>query len=279
MIKYFFILIGIVSTCIVQGQSKQVQQPVGISGEWNKIEELTDEFDTLVIDKEKWNNNVADWGVWSWEPENAFLHNGSLHVRMSFEPHKRGGEQLYYKSGIVRSIKPITYGYFEARIKGCSRFPGVCPAFWMKGDLDGESSEIDFMEIQEIEKNISQIDCNLHANTMDNGKKVWHRERRHWNAPWDPRDDFHIYGCENTPDSIHWYIDGNKVLSAKNEYFHLPMYVMLSMGVRTPLRYFAAPNPEHPEAQRAFADPKTSTAEGFPTEMLVDWIRVWQRKE
>jgi len=279
MIKKFFTFIGIVSTCIVYGQSKQILQPVGIAGEWNKIEALTDEFNASTVDSEKWNNDVNDWGVWSWEPENANVKKGNLHVRMAYEPHQRGGEHLFYKSGIVKALKPITYGYFEARIKGCSRFPGVCPAFWMKGDLNGASAEIDFMEIQEVENNIKQIDCNLHANTVENGKVLWYRERRHWEAPWDPRDDYHVYGCENTPDSIHWYIDGLKILSAKNVYYHLPMYVMLSMGVRTPLRYFSKPDPEHPEAHRAYADPNTSTTEGFPTEMLVDWVRVWERKK
>jgi len=275
--KNTIILSGLLALILGCGRNDVKNTPLGITGTWTEVKELSDEFNFASVDTSIWDNDVNDWGVWSWEPENAYQQDGNLHVRMAYEPHQRNDEQLFYKSGIIRSLQPTTYGYFEARIKGCARFPGVCPAFWMKGDLNGESSEIDFMEIQEVEKDINQIDCNLHANILENGKKIWHRERRHWIAPWDPRDDFHVYGCENTSDSIHWYIDGQKILSARNEHFHLPMYVMLSMGVRTPLRYFAAPNPEHPEDQRAFANPETSTPDGFPTEMLVDWVRVWKR--
>jgi beta-glucanase (GH16 family) len=253
-------------------------EPYNMEGDWIMVEELSDEFETDEVDIQKWDNDVSDWGVWSWEPENAYQKDGNLHIRMVYDPHERNNEQLFYKSGIIRSVEPITYGFFEAKIKGCPRFPGVCPAFWMIGSKDGLSSEIDFMEIQEVQNDIHQIDCNLHARIKENGEFICFRERRHWVAPWDPRDDFHLYACENTPDSIHWYIDGQKVLSAPNTHFHLPMYVIVSMGVRTPLLYYDTPDPEHPESKRRYADAENSTPEGFPTEMIVDYVRVWKRK-
>jgi len=250
--------------------------PIGLGENWKQIYELSDDFEGEAVDLTKWNNDVDDWGVWSWEPENAYVQNGFLHIKMNYEPHVRNGQELYYKSGIIWSKEPITYGYFEARIKGCSKFPGVCPAFWMISSGNNESSEIDFMEIQEVKGNIHQIDCNLHAHVVENGDLTWKRERRHWIASWDPRDDFHVYGCENTLDSIHWYVDGQKVLSAENKHWHLPMYVILSMGLRSPLVYYDSPNPEYPESRERYPNAEKSTPEGFPTEMIVDWVRVWK---
>ena len=50
---------------------------------------------------------------------------------MTYEPYTRkGAQQLFYKSGIIRSHRQMTYGYYEARIKGCRLFPGACLAFW-----------------------------------------------------------------------------------------------------------------------------------------------------
>jgi beta-glucanase (GH16 family) len=243
---------------------------------WQLVSALSDEFDGNSVDATKWNNDPDSWGTWSWAKTNAYVKEGNLRIRMVYEPHQRGKEQLFYKSGIIRSHAEITFGYFEARIKGASRFPGVCPAFWMIGRQNGESSEIDFMEIQEVQGNVRQIDCNLHAHRKMDGKLTWIRERREWIAPWDPRDDYHVYACETTPETIKWFIDGQQILQATNTHWNLPMNVILSMGLRTPLRIHEGGTGE---GKITRPNPKASTPEGFPTEMLVDYVRVWKRTE
>jgi hypothetical protein len=103
----------------------------------------------------KWNTSVASWGDWTWDPANAKVvtqlpapdavadsssataatavgdippHSGYAALTMSYEEHQRGGQTRYYKAGIMKSALPagVTYGRFEARIKGASRWPGVC---------------------------------------------------------------------------------------------------------------------------------------------------------
>ena len=271
-----FFLIGIVFyACNIKGDSSVSEEPPMPENKQNKNWELvqacSDEFNGDKLDKAKWNNDYNDWGQWSWEPYNAFVEDSVLHIRMEYKPHTRDGQKLWYKSGIVRSYESIKYGYFEARVKGASKFPGVCPAFWAKGHKNGESAEIDFMEIQEVQNNIHQIDCNLHAHPIINGERKEIHQRRHWIADWDPRDDFHIYGCEWNKDSIKWFIDGKHVLSAPNKYWDLPMDVMASMAIRPPLRIYTEDG--------ARTNPEASTPEGFPTEMLVDYIRVWKEKQ
>jgi beta-glucanase (GH16 family) len=117
---------------------------------------------------------------------------------------------------------------------------------------------------------------NLHLRLADQkGEVRWLRPNidpelcaNSWIAPWDPRDDFHVYGCHVAKDSITWFIDGKQVAQKPNQYWHLPMNVTLSLGLR------------HPHIGWVGQDikpvPQAATSEGFPTTMEVDYVRVWE---
>ncbi len=72
--------------------------------------------------------------------------------------------------------------------------------------------------------------------------------------------------------------DGKLVLSMTyeaharkpNQYWHLPMNLILSLGLRHPHIGWVG--------QDMKPQPKAATAEGFPTSMEVDYVRVWERK-
>ncbi|TWT83628.1 Kappa-carrageenase precursor [Planctomycetes bacterium CA13] len=267
------------------------------SADWQFVPALSDEFNGDQVDTNKWNIDTEDWGTWSWEPGNAFQKDGSLHLQMVQETHQRGNQKLFYKSGIARSPKTITYGYFEAKVKGCSRFPGASPAFWLhsKGPenryaaTDGETvaySEIDVIELQQCEydfktkkhNDVNRIDCNLHTILVKDGKKQWLRPnmdpakcKNEYDSPWDPRDDYHVYAVENTKDTIVWYIDGKEVARKANLYWHLPMHVTLSLGLRYPFEAY--------KDGKRIPVPEKTTLEGFPTTMFVDYVRVWQNSQ
>lgn len=267
----------------------------GESSGWQFVGNQSDEFDGDQVNTKKWNIDTQDFGVWSWEPDNVSQQDGSMHVRMIHEEHQRGKQTLYYTSGLARNEKTITYGYFEARIKGCSRYPGACPSFWLYSigpqnryqARDGETvaySEIDVVELQQSEfdfetKNhfpVTRIDCNLHTTLIKDGKRVWARPnshpemcRNHIDSTWDPREDYHVYAVENSRESIVWYIDGKEVARKPNLYWHLPMHVTLSLGLRYPFVGYA-------NGERTTV-PEETTGEGFPTEMSVDYVRVWQK--
>ncbi|WP_272482036.1 kappa-carrageenase [Fuerstiella marisgermanici] len=201
---------------------------------------------------------------------------------------------MHYTSGMARIDKTMTYGYFEARIKGCSRYPGACPSFWLYSigpqnryqASDGETvaySEIDIVELQQSEFDsqtkkhfpVTRIDCNLHTVLIKDGKRVWSRPhtnpelcKTHFDSPWDPREDYHVYAVKNTKEEIVWYIDGNEVGRKPNLYWHLPMHVTLSLGLRYPFVTYKGG-----EMARV---PEKTTANGFPTHMSVDYVRVWR---
>ena len=244
------------------GAARISPQPASAVGQqWVLQDELSDEFNGQALDLKKWDNDVADWGVWSWEPENVWIENGLLKLRMHYKVHERQGQKLFYTSGIIKSkAPPIKYGCFEARIKAAPLYPGVCPAFWAYRTEKDLWTEIDFVELTERSRSVRLIDTHspvFRHPKLAAGTRLL--EPRTWEAPWDPRDAFHVYGCEWDEAEIKWFIDGQQVASRKNEFWHQPLDVVVSLGVRSPLK-------EHP------------SPEGFPTAFEVDYVRVWKVK-
>jgi hypothetical protein len=178
-------------------------------GNWTLQNEFSDEFDTLNLTK--WNTSVKSWGSWSWAPENVFVFNGNLQLTMSYEEHMcQPGLKCYYRSGIAKSRKPsgIAFGYFEARIKGASRWPGVCPAFWAwrnEASLPapvGYWTELDFVEMQESRSSSRDIDFTWHLFPPTEPKHL--QNSSHQTFAFDPRDDFHIYGAARWTSALRW---------------------------------------------------------------------------
>ncbi len=281
------VALGIVSTICAQSLPKAPH--IAKKGEkWELVDQFSDEFNGKRLDESKWNRDIGMWGVRSWSPDCVKVKNGNMALTMRYEEHESKGNEYFYKMGIARSKEKVTYGYFEARIKSASLFPGVCPAFWLysfgeKGEVNGEMityNEIDIVELTQGEvKNstVSTIDCNLHMRLIKDGKEVWQRPnthpelcRTHWEAPFDPREDYHIYACENRPDSIIFYVDNKRIGAKKNYYWHLPMNVTFTMEPRKPHHIYK-------DGQR-LANPAAATKEGFPTTMYVDWVRTWSKK-
>jgi beta-glucanase (GH16 family) len=287
-----------VSSILVTGCAPiEHRQPVGVPGKWTLVEEFSDEFDGADVDEAKWNRSLAPWGERAWRPGNVYTKDGFLHIRAAYDPHEHKGRKYFYTMGILMSRRTTTYGYFEARIKGCSKFRGLCPGFWLfsaggkhRMKVNGETvcySEIDIVEMLQglwhpevkAETPPNWIDCNLHLRLLKAGKEKWFRPnghpdmcRNHWEAPWDPRDDYHLYAVENSKEWIVWYIDGKEVARKPNLYWHLPMHLTLTLEARPPLIRWAGIDGREP-------DPKNCTSEGFPTEMTVDYVRSWVRTQ
>lgn len=266
---------------------------------WNR----SDDFNGTEVNRSKWNPNVSNVGVWSWDNNNVKVSNGTAKITVTQDNHTRtfwdGCNQkqvanfpLYYKSGILKSFGTGNYGYYEAKIKGASLFPGVCPAFWLYSSIDRSQSnpgdvqysEIDIIEMQQGDTNHGfgndpkGMEHNLHTIVVEpNGTPKWHRPKAYpeenlnlYNAPFDPRDGFHTYGCEVNKDEIIWYVDGIEVGRKENLYWHRQMNVTFSMGMRRQFTEFKC-NQFYPNAA-------ATTKNGFPTTMEIDYVRVWEKK-
>ncbi len=253
--------------------------------DWEINPDFSDEFNNPVIDQAKWNTDVGDWGTWSWEPENAYITDTVLTLRMKQQEHTRGGTDYYFTSGIAQIREEFTYGYFEAKIKASDKGQGTCPAFWVysvgqptpteEGGV--QYSEIDAIEIFQIPNQLQKLEMNLHTRIIENGVLTWKRpgqgdtELTHnsWDAPWDPRDEYHTYAVWNRLDSIFWYVDGIQRGAKKNYYWHLPMHLTVSMGLRTPYEKYID------GVRTVMPYPESTPEPGFPTEMYCDYVRVW----
>jgi len=279
------ILAAFVTSIIVNAQNPLSHQNM----QWNLLPTYSDEFNSATLNS-KWDTNVADWGTWSWEPKNAYVRDNNLVLKMQQEETVRnvGGvpTTFYFTSGIAQIPQTITYGYFEARIKASDKGQGTCPAFWLysvgqypavnEGDV--KYSEIDVVEIFQIPNEYKQLEMNLHTRIIENGVLTWKRPgqgdtelcHNSWDAPWDPRDDYHTYGVESRIDSIFWFVDGQLRGKKKNYYWHLPMHITVSMGLRTPYEKYID------GVRTVMPYPASSPEPGFPTEMFCDYVRVWE---
>ncbi len=253
---------------------------------WAINDDFSDEFNANELDLVKWDRDVRDWGTWSWEPSNAYLTDSALTLRMVHDQHIRSNRTFYFTSGILRNRETTTYGYFETRIKASAKGQGTCPAFWMysvgqpvpteEGGV--QYSEIDVIEIFQVPYDTQRLEMNLHARIIEDGTLTWKRPgqgdrdltHNTWLAPWDPRDEYHTYGVWNRLDSIFWYVDGVQRGAKKNYYWHLPMHLTVSMGLRTPYeRYIRG-------VRTVMPFPDSVPEPGFPTEMFCDYVRVWE---
>ncbi len=237
-----------------------------------------------------------NWATWSNRPENVAVNEGNLEITARYEPHVSDrGAQFYFTSGDIKTKELTVYGYFESRIKGADLWPGVCPAFWLYGSLPGGNdqgqventitySEIDIIELQQIPASKNMLALNLHTGALikdEEGKLV--RQplkagiipeicKTEFPVEWNPEDDYHVYACENRPDSVLFYIDGKRVGAKINYYWHMPMTLTVSMGMRNPYERYVAWD--------RYAVPATEEEAlevGFPTTMYVDYVRTYTR--
>lgn len=262
--------------------SALAQKPLGVPGNWVLQRNLSDEFKNG-LNTSKWERDPADWGPWSWEPNRVKVRNGKLFLTIDWKKHTRNGTQLYFTSGMIRSKAEIKYGYFEIKMKGTPRHPGTCPAFWTYSIgqpavvINGQTikyNEIDFPEIQQRQRNVKLIDWNL-IRADQNGKRTTRRITTGGGLgpSFDPRKKFHVYGCLWDKNRIEFYIDGVKVATAdptETQFQVLKQHLTISLGLREPFYKYDATGTRIPV-------PTNTRPSGFPTTMVVEYVRVWKR--
>ncbi len=238
--------------------------------------------------------------------ENIRVKDGDLQLtlkELSAVESGKNGADCYIGSGMLRSKEMIDcYGYFEARIKGADLWQGSCPSFWLytMGEDTADKNydeneitynEIDIIEMQQVPSDRQTMSSNLHLGVANNkGEAVTKKAgqylkmgRNEYQVTEVPDEDYHIYACENRPDSVVFYYDGRRVASKPNYFWHMKnrMRITLSLGVRTPYETYndngnrIAINPDDvPEAQRP-----TSGSVSDGSTMYVDYIRTYKRKD
>ena len=216
-----------------------------------------------------WGNNELE--SYTARPANVQISGGNLVITAVKEDYTGAdGIARHYTSGRLQTkgLFSQQYGRFEARIK-IPRGQGIWPAFWMLGnniDTAGwpACGEIDIME--NIGKEPAIVHGTLHAPgyppagytaayTLPNGQSF--------------ADNFHVFSVEWEPQQVRLYVDGNlyatdtKAGSPQPNSWPFdgqPFFMLLNLAV-------GGDWPGNPD----------STTQ-FPQQMLVDSVRVYQKK-
>lgn len=223
----------------------------------------SDEFNGSSIDSSAWNYNIGGHGWGNNEQQyytdkNAAIVNGNLVITGKAEKINDNG---YTSTRITTKGKhEFQYGKIEARIK-ITPGQGLWPAFWMLGaNIDNvgwpKCGEIDIME-------------HINADSVFYGTLHWVNNEKvsagnHMNAA---PGDYHVYAIEWDADSISWLLDDAKFHSVEirnnmnsTEEFHQPFFILINLAIGG-------------DWPGQIVDPGK-----IPAEMLVDYVRVYQKK-
>lgn len=235
-----------------------------VPDEWTLVFE--DHFEGDTVDKSAWDYGWG-WGRnTSYSPtriveENAYLQEGTLHLRGTHEDREMLG-------GALNTKNKVTFGpgsFFEARIRFAERDGFQC-AFWAKPNSEAWPPEIDVVEL--IQEGRGQEDVllsrhHLHYPTSTNpGDSSTHRDVGRTFEPGGVLTEcFHVYAVEWRRDRIVHYVNGKPIKEWTDETLleamekGAPFYMMFSLNINE----IAG----------------KSLNEEWGETMEVDWVRVW----
>ncbi len=267
--------VAVLSVALLAGACGQVSaEPPDTTEEgWELV--FRDDFDGTSLDTSKWHtchwwdvdgctiisNEELEW----YQPEQVIVGDGVLRLRAEpAEIEASNGETYPYVSGMVstgRSSSDLAeaprfsfqYGYVEASL-AVPDGAGLWPAFWMLPVTNESKPEIDIFEVY---ADPGVVKMRLHW-LDDAGERQRDGEEV---EIADLYEGLHTIGLEWTPDRLRWFIDGTEVWRVDENVPQEPMYLVLNLAVGG-----TAPGP-----------PDDTTP--FPAEVVVDWVRVWQRGE
>lgn len=231
----------------------------------------SDEFDGVQLDRTNWTYDVGDsWPNGELEsytdrPDNSVVQNGCLVIIAKQEQYNSNN----YTSARLRSQTKadFLYGKMAARIK-LPVGQGIWPAFWMMPTCSvyggwPSSGEIDILET--INKG-DRVYGTMHF-TNAQGQHTSSGGSYYANGLCFA-NDFHVYAIEWDPNEIRWYVDDVEYFSetrwssGTNPYpapFDQQFYFILNVAIGG-----------------SWAGPPDATTV-FPQQMLVDWVRVYQK--
>jgi len=234
-----------------------------IEGDWEVITELTDEFEEG-IDNTKWLTRDPKWdGRFPsyFESSNISVEDGLLQLtcreinKQDKPPYSSEGSYTHAAAAFKSRIK-IKYGYFEIEAKASDS--KYWNAFWLYDYTKTDWTEIDVFEIV-AEKNYLVRTAHLfyarpdYEGTID--KHIKRQEEEYYPAGF--LSSYHVYGLDWNKDRITWYVDGEAVFSAKNQFWHQELYVIFDA-----------------EINMAWPGLPDSTEEVFQ----IKYIRSWRKK-
>lgn len=228
-------------------------------------------------DSSRWSLDVGGngWGnkeleTYTSHSANSYVDDGRLVIKVLKETFT-GPDSItrnYTSARLLTKNKfSRAYGRFEARIK-IPYGQGIWPAFWMLGDnIDAAGwpncGEVDIME--NIGREPAIVHGTFHGPGYSGGSGIGAAYKLPSGRKFS--DDFHTFGVEWQPNVLRFYVDGvlyetrtpADLPSGTSWVFDHPFFIILNVAV-------GGAWPGNPDATTV-----------FPQQMLVDYVRVYQR--
>lgn len=263
-----------------QSMSKtRVQYPASnkddykVDSKWKQV--WADEFDKSDLDLKNWTRQILpkpyneEWQQYFDHKENSYVKDGYLVIKALHISDKHGDKQ--YTSGRLHTggKHAWKYGKIAARIQ-LPYGQGIWPAFWLLGkDIDEiggktpwpKCGEIDILELYGT-RDDAVVEANIHYD--DNGHKMMGAESFKLKKG-KFADQFHVFEIEWNENKITWLVDGKAyhttdITDKSMQEFHDEFYILLNIAVGG--SHAGRPDDTTP----------------FPSQMWVDWVRVYQQK-
>jgi beta-glucanase (GH16 family) len=186
----------------------------------------SDEFDGTKLDTEKWvyRTDSKHWSVQL--PENVVVDGGFLRLKLTkldqpkeavnAEPGKdpKAGKMTTFKYGGAGVItkQAFKHGYYEAKLK-LPAGAGWHNSFWMQNH-NGEGNTLVKTACQEID--VCEADS-VKPDGFASNLHQWRPTHKQFGA-WPLKtpnlsEDFHVWGCEYTPEKVRFFFDGKEFAS------------------------------------------------------------------
>lgn len=280
---------------------------------YNKVS-FQDEFDGTSLDTSKWGYQYGCFdpaqrsqAQYTDSPDNVSVHDGHLSLTARYSPMKtkwdgsqvprtcKNGDTAYdapftsgmittkTKDGKVLYAAPGTGFYAEARVKlpaGRSSWS----AFWGTGTKGGwpANGEIDIFESKGYDP--SFLMSNIHTPRAGNPKKTQQHQGAMHGDTATSQTEWHTYGLLKTADAIEFYFDGQMTHRVKmsdikgesNPFADPDNNLVLKLNHMVGGSYLA----KHDNwSDKTYVDATKyiSDYEGAGSEMLVDYVRVWEK--
>lgn len=288
-------------------------ETVRAQGYNNKVS-FQDEFDGTSLDTSKWGYQYGCFdpaqhsqAQYTDSPENVAVHDGHLSLTARYSPMKtkwdgsqvprtcKNGDTTYdapftsgmittkTKDGKVLYAAPGTGFYAEARVKlpaGRSSWA----AFWGTGTKGGwpANGEIDIFESKGYDP--SFLMSNIHTPRAGNPKKTQQHQGAMHGDTATSQTEWHTYGLLKTADAIEFYFDGqmthrvkmSDIKGERNPFADPDNNLVLKLNHMVGGSYLA----KHDNwSDKTYVDATKyiSDYEGAGSEMLVDYVRVWEK--
>ena len=246
-----------------------------------KIRALRDTFEACAMDARPKGCAAKDYG-------DCILRDSITNRRM-----------FYYTSGLIWSHQKYKFGYFEARIK-IPEINGIWPAFWLYGECANEIDVFEFLnktpgstgkKFMYDKKKASRLwyatvhsypNCEASAGLCHDESRLKAKDLFETGERFC--DSFHVYGVEWTPLSIRFFIDSIPVkevfyFKTEKEWIKTPEQLsgladslfVSDVQIRQPMNVIL-------NVQITDQDLSGNNFGNYPAEMLVDYVRIYQRK-